>query len=143
MPISIGTATDTIETDVDLALPAGVLAIGPKTVHVTITLKAGTGTKTFAAGLVPLGQQAGLEYHYSALNAIVIVAGPLADLARLDPSGFTVPINVAGLGIGTHDVQLVPNLQAGLRLLSIDPPVVTVTITGPPASAAPTASAGG
>jgi YbbR domain-containing protein len=138
-PIAIGTATGTIDSDVNLALPAGVLPIGPKTVHVVITLKAETGTKTFAAGLVPPGQQAGLDYQFSSLSALVVVAGPIADLDRLDPASFTVPLDVTGLGVGTHELTPAPNLQAGLRLLSVDPATVTVTITpkGSPAPSSP------
>jgi YbbR domain-containing protein len=141
-PIPIGTATGTIDADVDLALPAGVLPIGSKSVHVTITLKAVTGTKTFAAGLVPVGEQSGHDYRFSTLNVVVIVAGPLADLARLDPASFTVPIDVTGLGAGVFELHPTPNLQAGLRLLSVDPATVTVTITSQ-TGAAPSSSAGG
>ncbi|HEX2754871.1 MAG TPA: CdaR family protein [Candidatus Limnocylindrales bacterium] len=138
--ISIGTATGTIDTDVDLDLPAGVLPIGSKSVHLTITLKVETGTKAFAAALVPVGRQPGLEYRFSTLNILVNVAGPLADLDRLDPSSFTVPLDVTGLGVGVHEVMPTPNLQAGLRLLNVDPATVTVTITAP---ASPAPSAGG
>ncbi len=138
--ISIGAATGTIDADVELALPAGVLPIGPKSVHVTITMKAEIGTKTFQAGVLPVGEQPSLSYQYSTLNVYVNVAGPLADLDRLDPSGFVVPIDVTGLGVGVHDIVPTPNLQAGLRLVRLLPPAVTVTIT-PGASPAP--SAGG
>ena len=138
--IPIGSATGTISTDVALALPAGVLPIGSNTVHVTITLKAVTGTRTFAAGLDVSGREGGLDYAFSALNVDVTLAGPIADLERLDPSSFTVPVSVAGLAGGSHEITLTLNLQAGLRLLSIDPATVTVTIT-PRASPAP--SAGG
>ena len=137
--IPIGGATSQIDTDVNLALPPGVLPIGAATVHVTITLKAEAGTRTFEAGLVPTGRVPDLDYRFSTLTAFVVVAGPIADLDRLDPSVFTVPIDVAGLGPGVHQVVPEPNLQAGLRLLSIDPPTVTVTIT-PVASAAPSAA---
>ncbi len=138
--IPIGTATGTIDADIDLDLPAGVLPIGSKTVHVTITLKAETGTRTFSSGLVVSGRQPTLDYQFSTLSALVTVAGPLADLDRLDPAGFTVPLDVTGLQPGVHEVTPTPNLQAGLRLLSIDPPTVTVTIT---ARASPAPSAGG
>jgi YbbR domain-containing protein len=137
--IPIGGATSTIETDVNLALPTGVLPVGSTKVHVTITLKAEAGTRTFEAGLVPIGRQPDLDYRFSALTVFVVIAGPIADLDRLDPSAFTVPIDVSGLGPGVHEVTPEPNLQAGLRLLSIDPPVITVTITtvasGPPSAA--------
>ena len=139
--IPIGGATSQIDTDVELALPAGVLPIGPTTVHVTITLKAETGTRTFEAGLLPVGRQANLDYRFTTLTVFVVVAGPIADLDRLDPSSFTVPLDRTGLGPGVHQVTPEPNLQAGLGLLSIDPAVVTVTVTAiasaPPSGAPP------
>lgn len=138
--IPIGSVTGTIDADVDLDLPPGVLPIGSKTVHVTITLKAETGTRTLKAGIVVIGRDAANEYTFSTLNADVTLAGPLADLDRLDPATFTIPIDVAGLAPGVHEVVPSLNLQAGLRLLSVDPATVTVTITG---RASPVPSAGG
>ncbi|GAC1668920.1 MAG: CdaR family protein [Candidatus Limnocylindrales bacterium] len=138
--IPIGTATGTIETDVALALPPGILPIGLQTVHVKITMKAETGTRTFDAGLVLTGRQAGFDYRLSSGSVLVTIGGPLADLDRLDPASFTVPLDVAGLAAGSHDVAPAPNLQAGLRLLTVSPGTITVTIM---AASSPAPSAGG
>jgi len=136
-PISVGAATSTIETDVPLALPSGVVAVGVTTVHVTITIKPEDGTRSFQAGLVLTGDQAGLQYSLSTLNVLLSIGGPVADLDRLDPGGILVPVDVAGFGPGTHSVQPAPVLQAGLRLLRVDPATVTVTVSplGSPAPA--------
>jgi YbbR domain-containing protein len=141
LPIPIGAATGTISTDIGLDLPAGILPIGSSTVHVTIALNAETGTRTLAAGLIVRGEQPGMVYRYSTLSALVTIAGPLASLDLLDPATFTVPLDVTGLGVGVHEVTPTPNLQAGLGLLTIDPPTVTVTVAAPP-SAAPLPSGG-
>jgi YbbR domain-containing protein len=127
--IPIGSATGTIDLDVDLDLPTGVLPIGPKSVHVTIKLVAQTGTRTFDAGLVLVGRQPGFDYRFTTLSVLVTVAGPLADLDRLDPASFTVPLDVTGLGLGSRELRPTPNLQTGLRLLSVVPAAVTVTVT--------------
>jgi hypothetical protein len=66
-----------------------------------------------------IGRQDALEYRFSTLSSLVTIAGPLADLDRLDPASFTVPLDVTGLQPGVHEVTPVPNLQAGLRLLTI------------------------
>jgi len=137
-PISVGAATSTIETDVLLALPSGVVAVGATTVHVTVTIKPEDGTRTFQAGLVLTGEQPGLQYTLSTLNVLLSIGGPVADLDRLDAGGITVPIDVAGLGPGTHTVQPAPVLQAGLRPLRVDPATVTVTVTS--AGAGPSGS---
>jgi YbbR domain-containing protein len=140
-PIPIGGITGTISVDVPLALPAGVLPIGLETVHVTITVKPETGTATFTAGPVLVGRQPGLDYQLSTGSVLVTIGGPKADLDRLNSSALTVNLDVTGLGVGTHEIQPTLNLQAGLRLLNVDPLSVTVTITSL-GSPAPSASGG-
>jgi YbbR domain-containing protein len=128
-PIPIGGVTGTISVDVPFTLPAGVLPVGLDTVHVTITVKPEAGTRTFNAGPLLVGRQPDLEYAISTGSVLVTIGGPKADLDRLDPSALTVNLDVAGLGVGAHEVQPTMTLQAGLRLLNVDPLKVTVTIT--------------
>jgi YbbR domain-containing protein len=137
--IPIGAVTGTLEADVGFALPAGVLPVGIDKVHVKITIKAESGTKLFQAGLVMTGRQPGLNYSLSTGQVFVTLGGPLADLDRLDASAFTVNLDVGGLTPGVHELTPAPNLQAGLRLLVVDPAKVTVTVT-PVASPGPSPS---
>ena len=137
--ISIGAVTGTIDIDIGLALPAGVLPVGTETVHVTITIKPEIGTKAFEAALVMTGRQPGFDYALSTTQIQVAIGGPLADLNRIDPSAFTVNLDVGGLAPGVHELTPTPNLQAGLRLLTVDPAKVTVTVS-PIASPAPAPS---
>lgn len=134
--IPIGAVTGNLEVDVPLTLPAGVLPVGTETVHVTITIKPEAGTKAFEAALVMTGRQPGLDYALSTTQIQVAIGGPLADLDRIDASAFTVNLNVGGLTPGVHQLQPTPNLQAGLRLLTVEPASVTVTVS-PIASPAP------
>ncbi|HEY8799770.1 MAG TPA: CdaR family protein [Candidatus Limnocylindrales bacterium] len=135
-PIPIGAVTGTLSVDVGFAMPAGVLPVGSATVHVTVTIRPETGTRTFQAGLALTGQRADLRYVLSTGQVLVIVGGPVADLDRIDASAFTVELNVGGLGPGVHELDPTPNLQAGLRLLSVEPAKVTLTVS-PAGSAAP------
>ena len=73
--ISVGAATGTIDTDVALNLPSGVVS-EVKTVHVTIVMKAETGTRTYDAALVLNGRQPGLEYALSTGRVLVTIARP-------------------------------------------------------------------
>jgi YbbR domain-containing protein len=139
-PISVGAVTGTIETDVKLNLPTGVVP-DRETVHVTITMRAETATRTFDAALVLSGRQPGLDYQLSTGSVFVTVGGPTADLDRIDPASFTITLDVAGLGPGSHELRPVPNLQAGLRLLKVDPETVTVTVSSATGSGDPTSSA--
>jgi YbbR domain-containing protein len=140
--IAVGAATSTIDTEVPLALPSGVLPLDASNVHVRVTIVAETGTRAFAAGVVLTGRQPGLAYTVAPLNAIVTLGGPVADLDRIEAAGFVLPIDVATLGLGTHSVEPAPTLQAGLRLLAISPATITVTIGAPGASPPPPAGSG-
>lgn len=141
--IPVGTATSTIDTQVPLALPAGVVPLDVSTVHVRVTIVAETGTRAFNAGVVLTGREPNLTYSVNPLNTIVTVGGPVADLDRIDATGFVLSVDVSGLGVGTHEVEPSPTLQAGLRLLGIAPPTVTVTVAGGGGSAPPTAPGSG
>ena len=141
--IPVGTATSTIDTQVALALPDGVVPLDVSTVHVKVTIEAEAGTRAFNAGIVLTGRQPGLTYGVNPLNAVVTVGGPVADLDRIDASGFVLSVDVSGLAVGTHEVELAPTLQAGLRLLGISPPTVVVTVTAGSGASAPPASAPG
>jgi len=140
--IPVGAATSTIDTQVPLALPSGVLPLDVSNVHVRVTIAAETGTRAFAAGVVLTGRQPGLNYTVVPLNAIVTVGGPVADLDRIEAAGFVLPIDVASLGLGTHPVEPAPTLQAGLRLLAISPTTITVTVSAAGTSPPPPAGSG-
>ena len=142
-PLSLNAITGTLDTQAKLVLPAGVLPVGASSVHVTITLRAETGTRTFDAAIILNGRQTGLDYRIPTGVVQVVVGGPLADLDRLDGSQFTVAVDVAGLAPGTHELAPVANLQAGLRLLTVDPATVTVTITAQGSPAPSPAPSGG
>ena len=138
---------DALRKETDLVIiPTGAvevygqhLPVGTDTVHVSITIKPQTGTKAFEAGLVMTGRQPGLDYGLSTGQVLVTLGGPLADLDRIDASAFTVNLNVGGLTPGVHQLQPTPNLQAGLRLLTVEPGSVTVTVS-PISSPAPSPS---
>jgi YbbR domain-containing protein len=137
-PISVSTATGTISSNFALALPSNVVAVDLSSVHVTVQIQVVKGSRTFEAGLVLSGRQPGLNYALSTGSVLVTLGGPKADLDRIDPASFTITVDVAGLETGTHQIQPVPNVQAGLTVISVDPQTVSVGVT--PATA--TASSG-
>jgi YbbR domain-containing protein len=140
-PVSINGATQDVTQMVGLALPEGVhpAAGDAVTVEVTVTIQPIVGSRSYEAGVITSGAQAGLDYHLSTNRAVALVGGSLADLDRLDAAAFQLLAPVAGLGPGTHEVTLTANLPLGLTLVKVDPPTVTVTVT-PSGSPAPSAS---
>jgi YbbR domain-containing protein len=140
-PVQISGATATVTATVPLALPDGVLAIpGSETATVTVTIRPIAATRAYEAGIELDGQRAGLAYDLSTINARATLGGSLGDLEALDAAAFVLSANVASLGPGTHDVTLTADLPAGLSLVTVDPAVITVTITA--AAASPGASPG-
>jgi YbbR domain-containing protein len=111
------------------------------TVHVTVQIQAVKSSRTYEAALVLAGQQPDLDYSLSPGSVLVTLGGPVADLNRIDPAQFTITVDVAGLEPGTHQVPVVPNVQAGISVISVDPNTVTVTVASrgspSPASATP------
>ncbi len=140
-PISIEGATETIERDVELALPVGVLTVGDGMVGVRITLRAVAGTRTFSAGVALEGALADRTYTLSTNRVLVTLGGSVADLDRLESREFNVEAAVGGLGPGQHEVPITADLPAGLTLDTASPPSVIVTVGQPPSpSPAPAAS---
>jgi YbbR domain-containing protein len=129
VPISVATATGTIDATFGLALPQGVVAVDASTVHVTVAIDPVTGSRTYEAALVLAGRRPDLGYALSTGSVHVTLGGPIADLDRIDPASFTITIDVAGLDPGTHQVQPVPVVQAGLTVIGVDPGTITVTVT--------------
>ena len=138
-PVTITGASSNVGVDTALQLPDGVQAPGVATVHVIVTLRPVTATRTFEAGLVLSGARADRTYALSTDRILVTIGGPVADLDRLSGSNFVLTVDVSGLDTGSHDVKASANLITGLTLIGASPNPITVTI-GPSATASPGAS---
>ncbi|MEO7663879.1 MAG: hypothetical protein ABIV26_02045, partial [Candidatus Limnocylindrales bacterium] len=90
-------------------------------------------TRTFEAGLLLVGARANREYRLSTDRVLVTIGGSVADLDRLSGSAVTLTLDVSGLDVGTHDVNVGANLLTGLTLLGASPDPITVMIAIPAA----------
>ena len=62
----------------------------------------------------------------------------MSDLAGLQGSGFILTVDVDGLGPGTHEVVPRVTLPAGVNLVALSPPRITVDVgTAPSPSPSP------
>ncbi|MBI3746820.1 MAG: hypothetical protein HY264_09945 [Chloroflexi bacterium] len=142
-PITITGASSTVTIDIPLSLPEGVQAPGFTTVHVVVTLRPITATRTFDAGLVLFGARADRTYALSTGRVLVTIGGPVADLDRLSGSSLTLTLDVSGLDVGAHQVTAAANLITGLSLIGASPNPITVTVgTSTPPTPAVTPSPG-
>jgi YbbR domain-containing protein len=140
LPISVAGASSQVDQVVGFALPDGVQALGTATVHVTVQLRAITGTRTFEAGIVLTGARPDLTYALSADHVLVTIGGSVADLDRLSGVSLVLTADVTGLAAGQHTVAVSANLATGLTLVGASPNSVGVTVSSPAAS--PEASPG-
>ena len=136
-PVTIAGATADVDTEVGLALPAGVAALGVEQVRVTIVIRPRAGTRTFEAGIQIVNGSPDLAYQPAVDRVLVTVGGTLEALDALDPTRITARLDVAGLGAGTAAVPVVVQLPDGVSLVAASPETVSVTAT---AVAAPTPS---
>ena len=106
----------TVTQVVGLDLPDGVQALGAGTVEVTIRLRPITGTRTFEAGLILVGARPDLAYRLSADHVLVTIGGSIADLDRLSGATIVLNVDVTGLAVGTHSVEVSANLATGTTI---------------------------
>jgi len=138
-PVTVTGATSDVVAETTLELPDGVQALGDATVTVTVTLRPVTSSRSFDAGLILVGARADRHYEVSTDRVLVTIGGSIADLDRLSGSEVVLTLDVTGLDVGSHQVNVSANLQTGLTLIGASPNPVTVTISLPP-SASPSPS---
>ena len=138
-PISVSGLSSERTSEVELAMPTGVVPLGRSTVAVTIVLRPVTATRSFEVGLQLVGQAADLVYDVALDRVLITVGGSTADLDRLAGSTLVADLDVSGLDEGSHDVPVTADLPAGVTLVGASPANVTVTIRAPgPAGPTPT-----
>jgi YbbR domain-containing protein len=144
IPMTGVSANFTVEAR--LALPTGIVAVGDDTIRVSIKVRQVTETRTFSAGLRLIGTRRDQAYDFTTDRVIITVGGSSADLDRLAGSTLVVDLDVTGLGPGTVDVPVTIDLPTGPTLVTANPSIVSVTISGtaiPSASSGPGPSAAG
>ena len=139
--ISVSGQSSERTSEVDLAMPTGVVPLGRSTVAVTIVLRQVTATRSFEVGVQLVGQSPDLVYDVALDRVLITVGGSTADLDRLAGGTLVADLDVTGLEAGSHDVPVTADLPAGVTLVGASPANVTVTIRAPgPASPTPTPS---
>lgn len=150
-PIDVGGASTTVVRTVGLDLPTTVTGVGGQTFDVTVTLRPTDSSRNFSTGLIVVGADTDRTYTVGAQSVIVTLGGGDQALNAVDASSFAASINVAGLSSGSHDVDVRVVPPAGLKLIAVSPPRVTVFVgdvaTPPPTPSpsptpAPTATPG-
>lgn len=111
-----------------LVLPPGVVALGPTTVEVAVTVRPVTSTRTFEVGLRLVGADPGLSYRLGVDRVLLTVGGSIADLDRLDGATLVAELDVTAIAPGTRVVAVTATLPGGVAVVGADPSAVSVDI---------------
>jgi YbbR domain-containing protein len=137
-PISLAGTNSTLRATGKLVLPDGARLADPSASEPTITvqIRETIATRTLLLGLACKGAPSGSSCLPALDQVAAIVTGAVSDLDKLDVATLTAVLDVTGLGPGDHLVQPTVALPQPVRLVSISPISVTVTIV-PPATPTP------
>ena len=142
--VSITSATRLIREFLELNLPSGVSVVGTQeaqtfTVRIEVAIDAVTGGTTIELPLKTKRLQEGLVARPSIPSVDVIITGPAVLLDEITTDLLDAYVDLAGLGIGVHQVRPRVDILVGqdspLRALVVSdtsPQVVEVTIGEPP-----------
>jgi YbbR domain-containing protein len=129
-PVNLSGAKDDLDTNVLLRLPAGISAVGDKTVQVQVGIATIDGSVTLPNMPVEIVGAAPDQVVKIAPERVdVIISGPLPILEKITPREVTVVVDVSGMAPGKAQRNLVvrPAVRE-LRVDSILPASVEVTI---------------
>jgi len=120
---------DDFEALLELNLPAGVSAVTDSKVLVQVSIAAIESSMTISLPVEMIGLAPGLEGQVAPATVDVIIAGPVPVLNDLKPSDIRVKVDLAGYGVGAHqvipEVDFLPNR---VQKVSILPATVEVTV---------------
>jgi YbbR domain-containing protein len=130
-PVVLTGASRTVDTTVPLDFDPGVLPVDVEEVRVVVTLRPKEGTRTIQAGLRLDGALPDRTYQLSVGQVQAVIGGSQADIDRFQPRLFELEVPVTGLPPGRHPVDVQADLPTGIRLVSVSPRTVIVTIGAP------------
>jgi YbbR domain-containing protein len=134
IPVNLDGIKSDIDVRVPLNLPSGVKMEGDQTILVQVGIAAIESSLTISnlavqsTGLVP-----GLAAHFSPATVDIILSGPLPLLVGLNGTDVQVIVDLSGKGAGSYQVTPTVEINSSeLRVVSIQPGTVEVTITAAP-----------
>jgi YbbR domain-containing protein len=136
-PLDITGAKEDVVRRLSLKLPAGVTVVGDSTLEVNVSISAIEDSQKLTRKVSTKGLVAGLTVvSISPAMVDVIVAGPLDDLRKLQPSEVEVMLDLSGYGPGTYTLAPTVRIQRdNLREVSVSPIQVEIVLARTPAPA--------
>ena len=129
-PIDITGLTGTFTQTVTLALPAGISLDEVQVVSVVVEIEPIFTTSVYNRPIEVIGLSRDLTAALKPDQVRVVLFGPLPVLDSLSEDEVRVTVDVFGLTAGTYNLEPDVDLpERGIELRSVQPPLVTVSIT--------------
>ncbi len=139
LPIDVTGATSDITKRTTFSLPDGVSLLNNDGVAVQVSVTPILGGQTVRRKVAVQGLRSGLAATVSPDQVDVILSGPVPTLQGLQPTDVQVVVDATDKGAGTYQVRpRVPIVPDALKLQSIVPETVLVTISEVKANITPT-----
>ncbi len=126
--VDISGITDSRQSEVALIPPGNHTLLDVNVAHVDIKVSPIVAEKTFEARRIEVESENGSASTISPSSATVVVSGPSAELAALEPENIKVKVSAAGVGEGRHSLPLSVELPEGFMLESIEPARAEVVV---------------
>ena len=139
-PVSIAGVTETVTSQITVALPPGVTLSSnqPAQATVRIQVEEMTTSMTISARVRLSGMEPGLDAVLSPDRVEVRLSGSFEALQNIDLGSLQAAVDLTGRGAGTYYITPVVTAPAGTRVIGLNPTGVTVTIAAPLPTPAPT-----
>lgn len=138
VPIDITGATLDVSRSTNLNLPDGVSVLNNTGFSVQVSISPILGGQTFPRKVTVQGARRGLSVTVSPASVDVILSGPIPSLNSLQSTDVQVSVDVSDKGPGTYQIKArILALPDALKVQSILPDTVQVTIVEVPSTATP------
>lgn len=143
-PIDISGLSSTSVRQVFLRAPTGATFLQPRPVSVTLRVSPIPSSQVLQIAPTVVNLPPGLQLTDPVPAVELTISGPAPTLQGLSARDFRIVLDLAGRGPGQQTVPLQPQVPGGLRLESLTPSSLTVTLravptpTLPPPGPAPT-----
>jgi YbbR domain-containing protein len=129
--ISVAGATADVSVKVALNLPSGVDAPDVTTISIVVHLQSQGSSRTVNVGVAPTGARSDRIYSLSTPSIALTIGGATAALDAFDSSNLVATAPVGDLDAGIHVVQVSISLPPGIKMLSMNPSSIQVSVTVP------------
>jgi YbbR domain-containing protein len=128
--IPVDGAQSDVQRNVKLRLPPNASVDGSDEVVVRVRVVPAIGQRNLQIAVQTKGLKEGLTANLASDELTVTVSGPLPVLDALPGDAVTARVDLSNMTAGVYQLAPKVDLPAGVQLVGIDPPDISVTIAG-------------